>query len=293
MSLPGKVIDGGIAGVTGVVASFPLDSVKTRVQASKKPLNFYNTGATILKNEGIRVLYKGIESNLAGIILEKAIKLCVNDMIRNHYNVDNLTGMKAIWYGALAGSTAGFCQSVITTPMELSKIKGQMKAKTGESYNFISDLSKKVKTEGIKSIYRGWTATLARDIPWSFIYFPMYALLRDLGLKELGFPGNFAAGWLSGGIASVVCTPMDVIKTRLQKPRGQNKTKINLGYLECTKEIYKNEGMATFFKGSGPRFICVGILMGVAQVFYELKIGDRLLSNKNKDQQHKKNDWGK
>ena len=290
MTLPGKLIDGGIAGITGVVASFPLDSVKTRVQASKKPLNFYKTGAKILKKEGIQVLYKGMGANLGGIVFEKAIKLCVNDYIRYLCDVENSKGIKAIWYGALAGSAAGFCQSVITTPMELLKIKGQIKAKEGKDFNFMKDLFTKVKTEGIKSIYRGWTATLARDIPWSFIYFPMYALLRDLGLKELGFPGNFAAGWLSGGIASVVCTPMDVIKTRLQKPRGENKNKVNLGYFDCAKEIYKKEGMGTFFKGSGPRFICVGILMGVAQVFYELKIGDRLLSDNKK---LRKNDWDK
>lgn len=124
---------------------YPLDIIKTRLQNQKKALPgstsiHYNGGyiyqkifctisqysfdcfKKIVKHEGGRGLYQGISVNLIGIIPEKAIKLAVNDYMREHLvdnyntkhntsiNVDNLPPH----LGVIAGGTAGFCQVVAT-----------------------------------------------------------------------------------------------------------------------------------------------------------------------------------
>lgn len=76
-----KVACAAIAGVTGTLCIYPLDMVKTRLQNQK----INNSGGLdclrqILRNEGAKGLYKGLTSNLIGIIPEKAIKLVNNNI---------------------------------------------------------------------------------------------------------------------------------------------------------------------------------------------------------------------
>lgn len=206
------------------------------------------------------------------------MKLTVNDFVREHL-ADKKTGNVSVISGAFAGSIAGFTQSIVTTPMELLKIKGQIAAKKGETFSLGTGIKDKLKQEGPKGLYRGWGSTVARDVPWSLIYFPFYALLKDIAndISWLNsFLGNFLAGLTAGALSSGLCTPLDVIKTRLQKPRGGDTSK-KMSYKECTVGIYKNEGIPAFFKGWQPRMICVGVLMAVAQGFYELKCGDEII----------------
>ena len=104
------------------------------------------------------------------------------------------------------------------------------------------------------------------------MYFPIYANLKKLEPFGGGSWWNLTSGLLSGGFSGWLITPMDVIKTRMQAAHGEIK------WMNCAKDIYKNEGLKSFFKGSIPRMICVGSLFAVAQVMYELKIGDKLIN---------------
>ena len=79
----------------------------------------------------------------------------------------------------------------------------------------------------IQGVYTGFCATLIRDIPFSAVYFPFYAIVREQMAKRLLKPGedptftmNFASGLLSGLVGALTVTPMDCIKTRIQKQGG-------------------------------------------------------------------------
>ena len=99
---------------------------------------------------------------------------------------------------------------------------------------------------------------------------------RDTALFGSGenFTGNLLAGMIAGAAASGLCTPLDVIKTRLQN-RTAAQGKISYG--SCAQSIWQKEGGAAFFKGAVPRMICVSVLMGVAQGFYEMGIGESIV----------------
>lgn len=72
----------------------------------------------------IRGLYAGSGVNLFLITPEKAIKLVANDFFRNCLAVPDQNQLSVV-RGMIAGGGAGFCQVVITTPMELLKIQMQ------------------------------------------------------------------------------------------------------------------------------------------------------------------------
>lgn len=279
--LTSKVIDGGLAGITGVTATFPLDLAKTRLQKQvvlegqlPKYQNMFHTVKMVGTEEGLIGLYSGYKVNVSFIVFEKAVKLVCNDMFRLALT-DKKTGNLSLMSECLAGASAGAMQSAITTPMELLKIKGQVAASQGKSFNTIQVMSNILKTEGLIGFYRGWCSTLVRDVPFSFIYFPLYANLKNS--KQFGqgqsFTGNLSAGMAAGMVGGAVSTPFDVVKTRLQDlPAGQK-----MSWIKCVSETYKNEGAVSFFKGTGPRMVCIGALFAVAQGFYELGIGQKMV----------------
>jgi solute carrier family 25 aspartate/glutamate transporter 12/13 len=71
----------------------------------------------------------------------------------------------------LAGGLAGLTQVVATAPMENVKLNLQL-GKAGTSTMSM------VRQLGLRGLYRGTPATLLRDIPFSFIFFPTSSYLR-------------------------------------------------------------------------------------------------------------------
>jgi len=275
-----KVIDGGLAGVCGVSATFPMDLAKTRLQAqvtvagqTPKYKNLFHTMKVVAQKEGAAALYSGYSVNVGFIVFEKAIKLVANDMFRLWLADEN--GHVGLQSSILAGASAGAAQTIVTTPMELLKIKGQEAGSRGERFNAIKAMKDIAGgPEGIRGFYRGWCSTLIRDVPFSFLYFPMYAELHNsesFGSGE-SFKGNLAAGMISGAIAGGLSTPTDVIKTRLQ---NQNPNEPKMSWQQCFSNV-KGEGVKAFYKGAGPRMICIGSLFAVAQGFYELGTGKKV-----------------
>ncbi len=79
------------------------------------------------------------------------------------------------------------------------------------------------KREGFASLYSGLLPTIARDAPFSGIYFAAYTRLKVAFASPLvvsAVPAEsvrtFGAGVCAGAVATVLTHPADVIKTRLQ-----------------------------------------------------------------------------
>ena len=125
-----KIINGGVAGIIGVTCVFPIDLVKTRLQNQEVGLNgekMYRSMIDCFKKthraEGFLGMYRGSAVNILLITPEKAIKLAANDWFR--HRLSNEGGRLTLRQEMLAGGGAGFCQIIITTPMELLKIQLQ------------------------------------------------------------------------------------------------------------------------------------------------------------------------
>lgn len=131
-----------------------------------------------------------------------------------------------------------------------------------------------VRSLGILGLYRGATACLLRDIPFSAIYFPAYAhLKKDVfhegkGGKKLGFGEMLASASIAGMPAAFLTTPADVIKTRLQveAKKGQSTYR---GISDCARKIMAEEGPRAFLKGSLARVLRSSPQFGATLVAYE------------------------
>ena len=290
-----------------------MDMVKTRLQNQTKALvngvatTQYKGGIDcfrqILAKEGARGFYKGLPANLVGIIPEKAIKLAVNDYAREYLagvhhqrqlkalrsqstttasqaiakleaNGPDVDGLPIPW-GMAAGAIAGFSQVIATNPMETAKINAQMAAVQGGGNKTSWQI---VKELGLRGLYRGTPATLMRDVPFSFIFFPTSSYLRQVaaerdrqrgGSGKVPFSVVFSSGIGAGILAAGAVTPADVIKTRLQTKRSDGV--VYRGISHVAQEIYRQDGLKAFMKGAPQRCMIIAPLFGITLVVYELQ----------------------
>uniref|UniRef100_A0A673M1Y0 Mitochondrial glutamate carrier 1 n=1 Tax=Sinocyclocheilus rhinocerous TaxID=307959 RepID=A0A673M1Y0_9TELE len=348
ISLPAKLINGGIAGIVGVTCVFPIDLAKTRLQNQRQGQQVYKSMVDCLiktvRSEGYFGMYRGAAVNLTLVTPEKAIKMAANDFFRCHLSKDG-RGL-TVFREMLAGCAAGMCQVIITTPMEMLKIQlqdaGRLAAQQrkpgiippnrlvttnvvlSRSYNVVPNTSPRavsatqiarelLHSQGIQGLYKGLGATLLRDVPFSIVYFPLFANLNKLGkpspglgatllrdvpfsivyfplfanLNKLGKPSpdaaapfywSFISGCVAGSTAAVAVNPCDVVKTRLQSlSKGANEETYS-GIIDCFSKVMKREGPSAFLKGAGCRALVIAPLFGIVQVMYFIGVGEFIMS---------------
>lgn len=176
-----------------------------------------------------------------GVAPEKAIKLTVNDFVRDKLMDKN--GNLPLLAEIMSGSCAGASQVVFTNPLEIVKIRLQVAGEIAggqkvRAWAVVKELglfglykvSSNVESNDVKTkIYQytywkihwfqGARACLLRDVPFSGIYFPMYAHIKAKFADEGGYNTPLSllcAGAIAGVPAAALVTPADVIKTRLQ-----------------------------------------------------------------------------
>lgn len=117
---------GSLAGAFGAFVVYPIDLVKTRMQNQRSGRvgerlynNSIDCARKVIRNEGFTGLYSGVIPQLIGVAPEKAIKLTVNDLVRNFFT-DKDTGKIKYSHEFIAGASAGGCQ-VVSFPRPCSR----------------------------------------------------------------------------------------------------------------------------------------------------------------------------
>ena len=275
-----KMVVGALSGVIGMSAVFPVDLVKTRLQVLSKAAAAAAAGAgsggkgaasagisyvcrDVYARQGIAGFYRGLGATAVMVAPEKAIKLGVNDYLRDVFCDYDRTGETMVQQVA-AGAITGLVQVVATNPMEVLKIRLQT-SETGAS----SPLAV-VRELGARGLYNGSAVTLMRDVPYNVIFFTTYIQLK----RALTLPDGhvaqeriFGSGVAAGMVAALVGTPMDVVKSRIQM-RDSPYTR---GALDCARRLYGEGGCSIFFRGAIPRMAVQGPLYGISLLFFELQ----------------------
>ncbi|RZC38650.1 calcium-binding mitochondrial carrier protein Aralar1, partial [Asbolus verrucosus] len=267
---------GSVAGAVGATAVYPIDLVKTRMQNQRTGSfigelmyrNSFDCFKKVIRHEGVFGLYRGLVPQLLGVAPEKAIKLTVNDFVRDKFYDKN--GNIAIYGEVIAGGCAGASQVVFTNPLEIVKIRLQVAGEIAGSAKVRAWAV--VKELGFFGLYKGAKACLLRDVPFSAIYFPAYAHTKASLADESGYNHPLTlllAGAIAGVPAASLVTPADVIKTRLQVIARAGQTTYT-GLLDAARKIYVEEGFRAFWKGAMARVFRSSPQFGVTLLTYEV-----------------------
>lgn len=165
---------------------------------------------------------------------------------------------------------------MFTNPLEIVKIRLQVQGEVAKS---VTDAPKRsavwiVRNLGLMGLYKGASACLLRDVPFSAIYFPTYSHLKkdffgESPTKKLGVLQLLTAGAIAGMPAAYFTTPCDVIKTRLQVEARTGETAYT-GLRHAVETIWKEEGFQAFFKGGPARILRSSPQFGFTLAAYEV-----------------------
>lgn len=258
------MLAGSIAGMVEHLAMFPVDTLKTRMQMTRETHGSRHTlvGRTlvsILKTEGALGLYRGIGAMALGAGPAHAVYFSVYEVAKEKLG-GNRSGHHPLVHG-LAGVLATVASDAVLTPMDVVKQRLQL---PGNAYKGVIDCVRRIlRDEGIKAFYASYRTTVIMNAPYTATHFATYEAAKA-GLKSIwpektneeNFFVHLTAGGAAGALASVVTTPLDVVKTRLQC-QGVNGAErfASSSIRDVVTSIVKKEGPKALLRGMKPRVL--------------------------------------
>ena len=135
---------------------------------------------------------------------------------------------------------------LIRVPVEIAKQRRQTLGNKTQQ-GALQILWSAYKMEGLrKGVYRGFSSTIMREIPFSLIQFPLWEFFKlqwspVTGLDSTPFSVALC-GAVAGGISAGLTTPLDVVKTRIMLAE-QNSIIRKLPIPKVLSSIYKERGI--------------------------------------------------
>ncbi|KAL1494527.1 hypothetical protein ABEB36_010111 [Hypothenemus hampei] len=243
-------LGGGAAGLFVDVVLFPLDTIKTRLQAEQ---GFKNAG-------GFRGIYKGLGPQVVGSAPQAALFFVTYESIK-HY-CEPLVAKEAMPLVYMFGaSVAEVMACLVRVPMEVAKQRKQTSIVYKSSIRILLGA---YKYEGFfKGVYRGFGSTIMREIPFSIIQFPILECCKSYYSKN--FKNNIpldpwevaVCGSIAGGTSAAVTTPLDVVKTRIMLAERKSAKNESLTFTRMFRKVVKKDGVKGLFAGVVPRTLWI------------------------------------
>jgi len=224
---------------------------------------------TIARQEGPGVLWRGTDVAMMMAIPMVGIYLPLYDYMLEGMQQNGVGGYSPLIAGSLARMVAVFC----TSPFELVRTRMQaVKAApvTPAGYGvapargpapvprLLQHLPMQEGASRLSTLRTLWTgvgATLARDVPFSALYWALVEPIRASLLPPTGARSelevmsvNVTAGGTAGALSGAITTPLDVVKTRTQLAMGEERS-----VMRTLRSILRTEGLPGLYQGWSAR----------------------------------------
>ncbi|KAF2094862.1 mitochondrial carrier [Rhizodiscina lignyota] len=266
-----SLLAGALAGTTVDLSLYPIDTLKTRLQSR---VGFTAAG-------GFNGIYKGIGSAFIGSAPGAALFFVTYDSTKRFLLAPRSPGGIESIVGGAVGRRDGFIASepfahmlaaslgeiaacAVRVPTEVIKQRAQA-VQHPSSLSALQHILAQRHTHGISAVwrelYRGWSITIMREVPFTVIQFPLWEALKQWRMRQTAKGGvrsrpiskevpaleSAAFGSIAGAIAAGVTTPLDVLKTRMMLSTERR------AMIPLLREILRESGARAFFAGIGPR----------------------------------------
>lgn len=198
--------NGGVGATIATIASFPFDTVRTRLIAEQKTnkayKGFLDAFSTMIKNEGVCSLYKGLVPTLGQIAPHAGIQFAVYKLFTDNIlnKIDFFIRPKSIdsivestlLANLISGSVAGFVAKTAIYPFDLVKkrmqIQGFQQYRTGFGKQmYCSGLFDCIKLtiveEGFLALFKGYLPSIYKAVLVSALHFAVYDEVKHFLLR--------------------------------------------------------------------------------------------------------------
>ncbi|CAK7334651.1 unnamed protein product [Dovyalis caffra] len=162
-----------------------------------------------------------------------------------------LNTTKHLW----AGVVAAMVSRTFVAPLERLKLEYIVR---GEQKNLLEVIKAIAATQGLKGFWKGNFVNILRTAPFKSINFYTYDTYRNQLLKLSGNEETtnferFLAGAAAGITATLLCLPMDTIRTKMVAPGGE----VLGGVIGTFRHMIQTEGFSSLYKGLLPSLVAM------------------------------------
>ncbi|PKK44942.1 hypothetical protein CI102_8805 [Trichoderma harzianum] len=261
---------GALAACGAVTVTHPAEVLKIRQQLqgelqTKGAQPQYYRGpihgiSVIVKNEGIRGIYRGLGAAYIYQVLLNGYRLGFYEPMRKGMSRLFLRDENAqnLAINVLCGASSGIIGAAAGSPFFLVKTRLQSYSPVrpvGTQHNYRNawdGLRQIYKSEGFFGLYRGITAAMVRTGFGSSVQLPTYFLAKRQLVKHAGMEEgpalHLASSSVSGFVVCCVMHPPDTIMSRLYNQHGN----LYSGIFDCLGKTIRTEGIFAIYKGFIP-----------------------------------------
>ncbi|RCK67853.1 Mitochondrial dicarboxylate transporter [Candida viswanathii] len=255
---------GGASSMAACLVTHPLDLAKVRLQTASKPgQSLFSMIYQIITKEGFFKIYSGLTASLLRQATYSTTRFGVYEFLKETYieKTNNHKPGSAILLpiSMVSGALGG----LVGNPSDVVNIRMQndstLPVEQRKNYrNAFDGIYKVIRNEGPASLFSGLGANLIRGVLMTSSQVVSYDVAKSMLVDKLHWDPStqgthFAAAFIAGGVATTVCSPADVVKTRLMSGGSSGESGLTV-----LKNALKNEGVGFMFRGWLPSFIRLG-----------------------------------
>uniref|UniRef100_A0A673N5S6 Mitochondrial dicarboxylate carrier n=1 Tax=Sinocyclocheilus rhinocerous TaxID=307959 RepID=A0A673N5S6_9TELE len=245
---------GGIASCAAACCTHPLDLIKVHLQTQQEvKMRMTGMAMQVVRSDGVLALYNGLSASLCRQMTYSMTRFAIYETVRDKISSQNQGPMpfyQKILLAAFGGLTGGF----IGTPADMVNVRMQNDVKLPPELRRNTRCNYRrvifFLTEGIRKLFSGASMAASRGAMVTVGQLSCYDQAKQLvlgtGLMTDNIFTHFVASFIAGGCATVLCQPMDVVKTRLMNSKGEYR-----GVIHCLSDTGKL-GPKAFYKGLVP-----------------------------------------
>uniref|UniRef100_A0A7S1TJF8 Mitochondrial carrier protein n=1 Tax=Erythrolobus australicus TaxID=1077150 RepID=A0A7S1TJF8_9RHOD len=253
-----RLLAGALSRCLAQTALHPVDVVRTRLQAKMRK------GAASAMS--MSVFLKGVIPQFVLALPAGAMQFVALEYAREQFqriDPENKRPNLNVLLSSLVGSTVSM---LVRVPQEVIKqgVQADLYAHSGVAVRSIMSVT------GVAGFYKGFFATLSRDVPWNTFSFLIHhrakTAFRRFRSRLPTDRENMLLATMSGALAASITTPIDVVKTRIMTQRAGE---VSRGIVDTLSHIIREEGVGILYKGLLPRMLYLGPLAGIFISVYE------------------------
>lgn len=253
---------GGIAGIMEHCVMYPVDCVKTRMQAlapapgTPHYKNVGNALKTIVRQEGLTRTFRGLPLVATGAGPSHALYFACYEKLKKV--LSSQPGKNPV-ANAVAGGVATIVHDAAMNPVDVIKQRLQMYSSPFKST--VQCMKHVYRTEGFGAFYRSYTTQLTMNVPFQILHFVTYEFGQEFlnPSRHYNPVTHMVAGGFAGATAAALTTPLDVCKTLLNTQESYIVSEKNgiaiSGMFNALRTIYDKQGIRGYFKGLQARVI--------------------------------------